>query len=92
MDSPEEDEEQMVQVFVDTGYESQFFVRNAGSLLVFMLIFIVALACLPACMICTRLCPCCKSPVERLKKKIVFNPFIRILLEATLDFSFSIFI
>ena len=82
----------MDQVFVDTGYESQFFVRNAGSLFVFMIVFIVVLACLPACLICARLCTCCKSLHERIKKKLVFNPFIRILLEATLDFSFSIFI
>jgi hypothetical protein len=89
---PEEDEDAMSQVFVDTGYESKFFVKNAGSLYVFMLVLLVFLACLPAFTLCTRLCTCFNRPLNWLKGRLMFNPIIRILLEATLDFGFSIFI
>ena len=91
-EKPDEDEDNMISKFVDTGYESRYFIINAGSLFVFFLLLLVLIALLPACLLCTRLCTCCKKPFAKFKKWLFINPLIRFLLEATLDFGFSIFI
>ena len=82
----------MYQRFTNSGYDSQYFVRNAGTLFLFFIIvlslFILLLVLIP----CVDCHICCYKFQKRYKRWIMFNPLIRLLLEAALDFSFSVFI
>lgn len=90
---PEEDEENPDLVeYSETGYESQFFIKNAGSLLIFILLQAILIIIVAVSTPCPAICDCCKRPYLRLKNWVIFSPVLRLLLEATLDFSFSIFI
>jgi len=90
---PEEDEEDPeLESYAESGYESHYFVNNAGSLLLFILLQLFLVLMVAFCMPCPAMCNCCKRPYLRFKHWVLFNPILRLLLEATLDFSFSIFI
>ena len=88
----EEEEDPKLKTYEQSGYESHYFMKNAGSLLVFILLQVALILLLVLCKPCSALCKCCKSTHGKVSNWLFFNPLLRLLLEATLDFSFSIFI
>ena len=74
------------------GYESKFFTKNAGSLLFIIALQPILILLVFLCSPMARACSCCKKLLIKLEEWLKFNPLLRLLLEATLDFSVSIFI
>jgi len=85
-------EEEKFQVFAVAGYDSHYFLLNAGSLFIFILLQLLLILLLPVCLPCKRCCSGCETKLGRWKRYLLFGPILRLLLEATLDFSLSIFI
>ena len=89
---PDEDDLILSEGLMDTGFESQYFKTNAGSLLIFFFIEVALLIVLFFFLFFKKSCKTCKKAYKRLKNKLLFNPMLRLLLEALLDFSFCIFL
>jgi len=89
---PDEDEEDLPVELQDTGFESKYFINNAGTLLLFFLVQIFFLVLLAVMMFCSRIFQVCKKPAGKMQSWLLYNPILRLLLEATLDFSFCVFI
>ena len=89
---PDEDDLQLSEGLMDTGFESEYFMTNAGSLLIFFFIQVFCLAVLVVLYTCQKTWIIWRKPYKLLKKKLLFNPILRLLLEAILDFSFCIFL
>ena len=89
---PDEDEDELPEEQLDTGYESEFFAINAGSLLIFFLIQVLLLVLAFICKPCESAFTFCRTPIRKVKAWLLFNPILRLLLEATLDFTICVFI
>ena len=82
----------MLQGLVETGYESEYFVLNAGSMLLFFLILLILFVALAVCLPCITFCNCCRKLHAKLKSWLMYNPVLRLALESSLDLSFAILI
>ena len=89
---PDEDEDDLPEELQDTGFESKYFINNAGTLLLFFLLQVLFFALLLFVTPCSKAFPICKKPVGKMQSWLLYNPILRLLLEATLDFSFCVFI
>lgn len=78
--------------FLKTGYSSRYFMLNAGSMFVYFCIDVILLVLLIVFLPCAKICQCCRARHDKYKKNLMFNPIIRMVLEASLDFSFAVFI
>lgn len=58
---PDEDEEDLPEELQDTGFESKYFINNAGTLLLFFLVQVFFFALLILMVPCSRAFPICKK-------------------------------
>ena len=92
VDLPEEEEDDLDDEFLSSGYESHYFVLNAGSLFLFFIVLGLIGFSLLLFYPCSRYSRRCHRQRTKVKRWLMFNPILRFLLEACLDFSCGIFI